>query len=52
MAKLDFKVVEHSEAIIVFVLSQQSNDKTQASDIPVLSNKYYEAIGKSSGEEQ
>ena len=50
MSKLDFTVVEHIEAITIFGLSQQSNDKTQANDIPALSKKYYEAIGKNSGE--
>ena len=50
MSKIDFIIVENAEERVVFGLSKQSNDKTQAKDIPVLSKKYYEAIGKYSGE--
>ena len=50
MEKLDFTVVEIKEDKIVFGLSKQSNDKTQAKDIPALSKKYYEAVGRNSGD--
>ena len=50
MGKLIFSVVESKEDKTVSGLRQKSNDKTQAKDIPALSKKYYEAVGKKSGE--
>ena len=50
MGKLIFSVVESKEDKTVSGLRQKSNDKTQAKDIPALSKKYYEAVGKESGE--
>ena len=50
MSKLDFTVVAHKEDTKLFGLSGQSNDKTQAKDIPALSKKYYEIAGKSRDE--
>jgi predicted transcriptional regulator YdeE len=50
MSKIDFTIFENTEERAVWGLSKQSNDKTQAKDIPALSKKYYEAINKNSGE--
>ena len=50
MGKLSFAVVENKEDTPVFGLCQKSNDKTQAKDIPAISRKYYEVLGKKSGE--
>jgi len=50
MSKMDFLIIEIEENIPVYGLSQKSNDKTQAKDIPALAKKYYEAAGKNSGE--
>jgi len=45
----NFMVVEHQQDKTVFGLCKQSNDKTHAKDIPALSKKYYEVVGKKSG---
>ena len=50
MAKLNFSVIEKSEGTPVWVLRKQSNDKTQAKDIPALAKAYYETVGKGDGE--
>jgi len=50
MSKLSFSLVEISTDISVFGLSHESNDKTQAKDIPAVSQRYYAAVGKESGE--
>ena len=50
MSKMEFTVVEHREDKTVYGLCRQSNDKTQAKDIPALSKKYYEAVSQNSGE--
>ncbi len=50
IAKLHFSVIEKSEDTPVWVLRQQSNDKTQAKDIPALAKAYYDTVGKSNGE--
>jgi hypothetical protein len=50
MSKLDFEIIEIKEDISVFGLSQKSNDKTQAKDIPAVSKRYYETVSKGSGE--
>ncbi|MCL1914918.1 MAG: GyrI-like domain-containing protein [Eubacteriaceae bacterium] len=50
MSKLSFTVIENNEETSVFGLRQKSNDRTQAKDIPAISKKYYEAMGKKSGE--
>ena len=50
MSKMDFTIIEIEEDIPVYGLSQKSNDKTQAKDIPALAKKYYEAAGKNGGE--
>ncbi len=50
MRRLDFSVLEYNEDKNIFGLCQQSNDRTQAKDIPALSKRYYEAAGKHDGE--
>ena len=50
MRKLDFVVIENNIDTPVYGLCQKSNDRTQAKDIPAISKKYYEAVGKRSGE--
>ncbi|MCL1803934.1 MAG: GyrI-like domain-containing protein [Eubacteriaceae bacterium] len=50
MSKLSFAVIENHVEISVFGLLQKSNDRTQAKDIPAISKKYYETVGKESGE--
>lgn len=50
MGKLNFSIVEYNKDKIIFGLYQQSNDRTQAKDIPALSKRYYEAAGKHDGE--
>jgi len=50
MSKKVFTIIEIGEDIPVYGLSRKSNDKTQAKDIPALAKKYYEAVGKNSGE--
>jgi len=50
MGKLDFTIIENSEDELIYGLRQKSNDKTQSKDIPALSNKYYKAVHKGSGD--
>ncbi len=50
MAKLNFSVIEQSDDTPVWALRQQSNDKTQAKDIPALAKAYYATVGKGDGE--
>jgi predicted transcriptional regulator YdeE len=50
MSKLNFTVIERNEDTSVFGLCQRSNDKTQAKDIPAVSKKYHDTVGKESGE--
>ncbi len=50
MATLNFTAIEQSDDTPVWVLRKQSNDKTQAKDIPALAKAYYETVGKGDGE--
>ncbi len=50
MGKLNFTTTEQNEDQPVWVLRKRSSDKTQSRDIPALAKKYYETIGKRSGE--
>ncbi len=50
MRRLDLSIIEYNEDKTIFGLCQQSNDRTQAKDIPALSKRYYEAAGKHDGE--
>jgi hypothetical protein len=50
MGKLKFSLVECTDVKAVCGLWKRSNDKTQARDIPALSNRYYETVGKKDGE--
>ena len=50
MSKLSFTVIESKEERSVFGLFHNANDRTRAKDIPNTTKKYYEAVGKESGE--
>ncbi|MDR2888296.1 MAG: GyrI-like domain-containing protein [Lachnospiraceae bacterium] len=50
MGRLEFSVVEYPDVQAVWGLWEQSNDKTQARDIPALSKRYYGAVRKKDGE--
>ena len=50
MSNITISVIENKAGRLLYGVSGESNDRTQAKDIPALAKTYYETVGKHSGE--